>query len=478
MRLYLQLSKSCELKKFSLSQIKEIETKYPKQLAVGIKIEMEHTTDPATAKIIAVGHIKENNKYYTKLLRSGLVDEDSALAEAKKQGLVKSLLFKARKAEYTDSLGRTWKWNGTKYVYQRKTSEKEKADDDKHVSNTMKLLSNIKEKSPRKGDDFIDLYDSLIKGGLARWEGRDLKLTEKGERQLAAYSVMGGLNKEKSSIHREVMYHHTDLYGALGIITSGKLKSGYLNEHKRLSFTDDLNYADIGDRMPSLGEFSFLFSKEKLDKKYDLKVGDLNTEKGEYTLNEKSIPIKDIIDKVLIRIDFTKLDKSDKEDYTSLISILDAKHIPYSVQLKKSGTQGHWKLQGKIDFQGLSIAIENKKGTYREGTDPNGHEWKTFMNYDYGYVRLTEGVDGDAVDCYVGPHKDSRRVFVIHQNNPYAGGLYDEDKCMIGFDNPREAKRAYLKQYDRRGFFGGMEEFDISEFAKNVKIKKITGIRL
>ena len=38
----------------------------PKQLSMGIKVEMEHTTDRAEAKKIALDHLKKDSKYYSK----------------------------------------------------------------------------------------------------------------------------------------------------------------------------------------------------------------------------------------------------------------------------------------------------------------------------------------------------------------------------------------------------------------------------
>ena len=39
----------------------------PEELAKGIEVEMEHTTDKATAEIIAKQHIAENERYYSNL---------------------------------------------------------------------------------------------------------------------------------------------------------------------------------------------------------------------------------------------------------------------------------------------------------------------------------------------------------------------------------------------------------------------------
>ena len=39
----------------------------PEQLKMGMEIEKEHTTSTEIAKIIALHHLKEDPKYYTKL---------------------------------------------------------------------------------------------------------------------------------------------------------------------------------------------------------------------------------------------------------------------------------------------------------------------------------------------------------------------------------------------------------------------------
>ena len=145
--------------------------------------------------------------------------------------------------------------------------------------------------------------------------------------------------------------------------------------------------------------------------------------------------------------------------------------------LDKSKTWSGYKLQGRTTFQGLPISIENERGTMRWGEDKDGHEWATFMHIPYGYIRLTEGTDGDHVDCYLGAASDSDDVFVVHQNDPTTG-KYDEDKVMLGFRYYPEARRAYMRQYDRPGFFGSMDHYSMEEFKdllekrEGVKLKK------
>lgn len=130
------------------------------------------------------------------------------------------------------------------------------------------------------------------------------------------------------------------------------------------------------------------------------------------------------------------------------------------------------RLAYQTTFASLSICVENRKGSYRHWHDPlKNEDGKTFMRYPYGYIKLTEAIDGDAVDCYIGPAKESRKVFVVHQQDPQTG-VYDEDKVMLGFKTAKEAKRAYLSQYNDPKFFGGMSEWGIDDFVKNIKRKK------
>ncbi len=130
------------------------------------------------------------------------------------------------------------------------------------------------------------------------------------------------------------------------------------------------------------------------------------------------------------------------------------------------------KLHYRTEFQGLPISIENRKGSYRYWHDPHtGEDGKSKMYCAYGYIRLSTGSDGDCVDCYIGPDKESRKVFVVHQNVPKTG-RYDEDKVMLGQDSAKAAKAAYMKQYDDPKFFGSMEELTIDNFKDKVHKKK------
>ena len=95
-----------------------------------------------------------------------------------------------------------------------------------------------------------------------------------------------------------------------------------------------------------------------------------------------------------------------------------------------------------ITFQGLPISIETRKGEMRSGTGPSGHKWSVKLPYDYGYIKRTEGADGDHVDVCIGPNHQSDRVFIVDQHH-HQTGKFDEHKVMLGYRTKSEAEHAY-----------------------------------
>lgn len=106
---------------------------------------------------------------------------------------------------------------------------------------------------------------------------------------------------------------------------------------------------------------------------------------------------------------------------------------------------GNYK-KGHIKLNGFDITIENPAGSIRSGKDASGKEWSVTMQNTYGYIRGTEGVDGDHIDVYIGSNPESDQVFVVDQVNP--DGSFDEHKVMMGFDSAKEAEAAYLSNYE------------------------------
>jgi hypothetical protein len=109
-----------------------------------------------------------------------------------------------------------------------------------------------------------------------------------------------------------------------------------------------------------------------------------------------------------------------------------------------------FKLQGHTSFSGLPIAIENRKGSIREGVDKDGKPWRTKFKIPYGYLKGTEGRDGEEIDVYLGPDKKSDKVFVVHQRH-ITGKGHDEDKVFLGFHTREEVESAYLEHYNNVG---------------------------
>jgi len=129
-----------------------------------------------------------------------------------------------------------------------------------------------------------------------------------------------------------------------------------------------------------------------------------------------------------------------------------------------------FKLQGCYDFQGLLIAVENKKGSIRRWFDAHNNETgSTKMYCDYGYVADTLGTDGEDVDVYVGPNKNSTHVFVVTQAKSPRFIEIDEQKVMLGFNSEQEAKEAYLRQYNDPRFYMGITYMTIDMFKNKLE---------
>lgn len=130
-----------------------------------------------------------------------------------------------------------------------------------------------------------------------------------------------------------------------------------------------------------------------------------------------------------------------------------------------------FKLEGHDEHQGLRIAVENKPGSVRKGTTPEGKKWRTVMKNAYGYIMGTHGADGEDVDCYLGPHEDATHAHVVHQHKPDGKG-YDEDKVMLGFKSKEDAKKAYLAHYDDPKFLGPIHAVPMDRFKKLLESDK------
>lgn len=122
--------------------------------------------------------------------------------------------------------------------------------------------------------------------------------------------------------------------------------------------------------------------------------------------------------------------------------------------------------KGHVKVHGLDISIENPRGSWRGG----GHgdkKWRSQLPHHYGYIRKTEGGDGDHVDVYLGPHLKSPHVFVVDQHHLTGEKHFDEHKCFIGFGSKTQAREAYHRAFsDGRGKdrIGHIETMSVDEF--------------
>lgn len=113
---------------------------------------------------------------------------------------------------------------------------------------------------------------------------------------------------------------------------------------------------------------------------------------------------------------------------------------------KKETLKKSLPIKKKINFQGIPISIETQKGEERTYINDDGSIGSNIMTVDYGYVDNSLSLDADELDVFVGPEKDSKMVYVIDQQNPSVG-IYDEQKCMLGFRDANHARNTYMDNY-------------------------------
>lgn len=153
---------------------------------------------------------------------------------------------------------------------------------------------------------------------------------------------------------------------------------------------------------------------------------------------------------------------------TSNVAPTEDSDIRFSVNENPTEAQkeaGNYKM-GHLNLDGYRITIENPKGSVRRGTDSKGNAWENTLNNDYGYIRGTEGVDGDHIDVYLSDNPSEGNVFVIDQVNPETRE-FDEHKVMYGFNSAEEAREAYLANFSEGwNGLGTITEVSKDEFKK------------
>ncbi|MEC4724249.1 LPD5 domain-containing protein [Shewanella sp. D64] len=141
-------------------------------------------------------------------------------------------------------------------------------------------------------------------------------------------------------------------------------------------------------------------------------------------------------------------------------------NLPEPSQAQKEA--GNYKM-GHVKVNGMAVSIENPKGSQRSGVDSDGKDWSVTMKQHYGYIKGTEGADGDHVDVFIGDSPQVDSVYIVDQIEPKSG-KFDEHKVMIGFESELEAKDGYLSNYaDGWKGIGAITKMPVDEFKQWVK---------
>ncbi|ULH02492.1 hypothetical protein MF133_20655 [Aeromonas caviae] len=151
---------------------------------------------------------------------------------------------------------------------------------------------------------------------------------------------------------------------------------------------------------------------------------------------------------------------------SALVEAARSEVAPEPTEAQKEA--GNYK-KGHLTLQGLDIALENPKGSTRSGTDQDGRPWQSTMAHDYGYIKRTQGADGDHVDVFIGDKPESEMVYVVDQVDPKTG-KFDEHKVMMGFADEQAARAGYLGNYEEgwQGL-GAIKAMPVDAFKRWVK---------
>jgi hypothetical protein len=100
-------------------------------------------------------------------------------------------------------------------------------------------------------------------------------------------------------------------------------------------------------------------------------------------------------------------------------------------------------LVGHTTAAGEPISLEEHKGEIRHRQDSGNSR----MAADYGYLDVSrKDHDGMKTDAFVGPHHDSKKVFVVNQQHPHTG-KFNEHKVLLGYKDRAHALRDYAHSF-------------------------------
>lgn len=121
-------------------------------------------------------------------------------------------------------------------------------------------------------------------------------------------------------------------------------------------------------------------------------------------------------------------------------------------------------IPGTMLFQGLPIYVETWPGEERLWRDHDGQDGRTLNWLPYGYIRGLLGMDGEDVDCFVGPTESASHVYVVTTKKPPDFVDDDEQKCLLGFPTAEAARGAFLDHYTDPRFLGRFRAIPVPDF--------------
>lgn len=122
-----------------------------------------------------------------------------------------------------------------------------------------------------------------------------------------------------------------------------------------------------------------------------------------------------------------------------------------------------YKFTDTLNFRGIPVFVEQERGEIRSGTNADGTTWQTEMKRPYGYIQGVLGLDQEEMDCFIGPYKKAKQVYVVRTRVPDTGEG-DEEKVMLGFRSSSEAKNVFLQHYDDPAFFRSIRSMTLPRF--------------
>ena len=116
---------------------------------------------------------------------------------------------------------------------------------------------------------------------------------------------------------------------------------------------------------------------------------------------------------------------------------------------EKQKEAGNYK-KGHVRIGEFDISIEQPKGSVRRGVDANGRTWETKMNNTYGYIRGTEGVDGDTIAQLSGSEYAMLKNNAEKNMRKYASRKkqYEADQTYI--HNAKPKLKGLIKEAEQR----------------------------